>query len=303
MSQITHDVHAPVLLEEMLRLLAPTKPNSIFFDGTVGAGGHLLAYGKQYPDSVLCGVDADGEAVQRSALRLSKENVEATVVKANFSDIETALEMFQVADCNVTGFDRVLLDLGWGAHHLSSGRGFSFDVHEPLVMTYDDSEDVTLTADALINTLSVEKLSDIIFHYGEERHARAIAQAIVDERSKRQIRYADELAAIIEKQVPRKGKLHPATKTFQALRIAVNDELEVLSKGIDVLTKHLNIGGRLGIISFHSIEDRIVKHHFRMLQNDNKVKVLTKKPVIATQNELHINRRARSAKLRVIEKV
>ncbi|MCK5591345.1 MAG: 16S rRNA (cytosine(1402)-N(4))-methyltransferase RsmH, partial [Candidatus Pacebacteria bacterium] len=226
-----------------------------------------------------------------------------TLINGNFRNMDTLL-----SNLDIQKVDRVLLDIGLSNRQLAdSKRGFSFMQDEPLLMTFNPNpKDEELTAEEIVNSWDEENIADIIYGYGGERFSRRIAKNIVLARSEKRITTTSELAMIIEKSIPRiakKGKTNPATKTFQALRIAVNDELRALkdgiSKGIDLLEKD----GRLAIISFHSGEDRIVKQMFRDYQSEGVVEILTKRPIAPSSSELEVNPKARSAKLRIIKKI
>ena len=204
--------------------------------------------------------------------------------------------------------DAIIFDLGLSSDQLEiSGRGFSFTKDEPLLMTMKESpNDEDLTAKEIVNTWEERNLADIIYGYGEERFSRRIAKAIVEARKENEIKTTFELVKIIEGSVPgsyKRGKIHFATRTFQALRIAVNDELGALEEGLAGGLKILKNEGRMGVISFHSLEDRIVKRFFREMKDEGKIKIINKKPIIAGKEELILNKRSRSAKLRIIEKI
>lgn len=298
-AHISDTTHAPVLLHEVLSLLALT-PESVVVDCTAGGGGHaeaLLAV--LGPKGRYIGIDADDRALARVRKRLG-DDARVTLVCGNFRAIETHL-----ASVGCSAPTGVLADLGFSSDQLAaSGRGFSLLTDEPLLMTFTATLDASvLTAWHVVNEWSEASLTDVIFGYGGERHARKIARAIVEERDHKPITTSGELAEIVKRAVPRgKSRLHPATKTFQALRIAVNDELgalqDLLEKSVPLLAK----GGRIGIISFHSLEDRIVKHTFRAMEREGVGRVITKHPVVPTELETRANPRARSAKFRVFEK-
>ncbi|RME47242.1 MAG: 16S rRNA (cytosine(1402)-N(4))-methyltransferase RsmH, partial [Chloroflexi bacterium] len=276
--------HVPVLYDAVLEWMAPTSAGC-YIDGTVGAGGH--AWGileASSPNGRLLGLDADPEALNIARERLAGFGDRAVLVHANFDSMET------VAPAH--GFDAVdgiLLDLGLSSIQLAdASRGFSFQREGPLDMRFNPQQ--PRTAADLVNTLPVDELADILWQYGEERYARRIARAIV---AQRPVYTTQELVAIIERAVPGRGRVHPATRTFQALRIATNDELGALERALPQAVKLLKPGGRLLVISFHSLEDRIVKRFFREAERDcicppelpacvcdheATLKVLTRKP-------------------------
>ncbi len=292
--------HTSVLLQEVLDGLAVEK-NSVVVDATVGGAGHLREFADLLSEEgLLIGIDADPAALERAEEALPTTKATLLLIPGNFRDIRDHLEGREVTEVT-----HVLFDLGWSGFQLTAGRGFSFLVDEPLLMTYGTPGEETLTAKDIVNTLDEDKIADIIFAYGEERFARRIARAIVFSREEKEIETTKELATIVKHAVPvwyRHRKAHPATKTFQALRIAVNDELDALRDGLEGAAKVLAPGGRIAVITFHSIEDRIVKRFFESLQRDGIGKPLTKKPIAPSKEELVENPRARSAKLRVFVK-
>jgi 16S rRNA (cytosine1402-N4)-methyltransferase len=221
------------------------------------------------------------------------------LVENNFRNLGAVLE-----EKGIEKIDKALFDLGWSGFHLTRGRGFSFKVEEPLLMTYGEPQEGQTAAD-LVNSATEEELSDILHTYGEERFARQIARSIVRARGQQRILTTTQLVAAIEDGVPswyRSQRLNPSTKTFQALRIAVNDELGALREGITSAMEHLSIGGRVAVITFHSIEDRIVKQMFRDAAYQGQGTLITRKPVVPGDTELVANPRARSAKLRIFER-
>lgn len=285
-------VHRPVLLEEVLAGLAP-RPGAVIVDGTAGAGGHAKALAERViPGGRVIGLDRDPEM-----LALAEEataGLPVTLVRSTYSDMDRVLE-----DLELDGVDGILLDLGLSSDQLHwSHRGFSFSQDGPLDMRFDPK--IRDSAADLINHLSAEELADIFYQFGEERHSRRIARRIVEERRVEPITTTGRLADIVRKSTPGKwGPIDPATRVFQALRIAVNEELEHLDVTLANVADWLNPGGRVAIISFHSLEDRRVKHAFR---DDPNLDVITRKPITATAEELQTNPRARSAKLRVAER-
>ncbi len=292
-------VHEPVMLQEVLSLLAP-QPGETFLDGTVGPAGHTSALLDQVtPGGKVHGVDLDQAvlALAEQALSVHQSGGDYALHHGSFSDIE---RIEALADLS---FDGVLLDLGISSFQLDQGaRGFSFQQDGPLDMRMDDSRG--RTAGELIHELSEADLADLIYQYGEERRSRQVARAIVAAREREQIRTTTQLAEIVRRAVGgRRGKTHPATRTFQALRIAVNGELQSLELGINRLVERLQPGGRIAIISFHSLEDRIVKHQFSALEKSGGYERLTRKPMRPGEMELMRNRRSRSAKLRGLRRL
>ena len=275
----------------------------IFVDGTVGYGGHserLLE--RAGSDAVLVGIDRDEEALSYSRARLARFGHRAILLKGDFVDVKRLLR-----GVDISSVDGALFDLGVSSPQLDdANRGFSFQEDGPLDMRMDQS--TGMTAGELVNTLSESDLADRIFQYGEERFSRRIARAIVRARERQALASTQELTAVIKDAVPaayRHGRIHCATRTFQALRIAVNRELDVLEPALRDVVDMLRPGGRLAVISFHSLEDRIVKHTFRALAERPypQVAVLTRKPQVPSDAECQANPRARSAKLRVVERL
>jgi 16S rRNA (cytosine1402-N4)-methyltransferase len=286
--------HVPVLADEVIAWLRP-MPGQTIVDGTLGGGGHtrLLASAVGQTGTVIA-LDRDPVPVERAASELRGLPVRA--VQANYSDLPEVLGQFGTG-----AVDGVLLDLGLSSDQLADEeRGFSFQSAGPLDLRFDPTRGEP--AWKLIERLSAEHLAELIFRYGEERYSRKIARRIVETRRKAPIRTASELAEIIRRTVPRSHaeRIDPATRTFQALRIAVNDELKWLEVALRRLPDCLRPGGRLAVISFHSLEDRLVKEAFR---NDKRLSVLTRRPVRPTESEQENNPRSRSAKLRVAERV
>lgn len=288
-------IHRSVLVDEVLDYLEPTTTDAVLVDATLGEGGHSASFLQRYPSLRVVGVDVDAAMMARAADRLSAFEERVELVNAWFDDY---FERTSISP------DRILLDLGVSMFHFSlAGRGFSFRADEPLDMRLD--ADADRSAADLVNELDEEDLANLIYRYGEERLSRRIAAKVVDERARNPITTTKELADVIWRSVPpnyRHGRLHPATRTFQALRIAVNGELDRLERVIPLALDRLVVGGRLGIISFHSLEDRIVKHRFREIAADGPYRVVTKKPIVPDEREKHLNPAARSAKLRVIER-
>ena len=292
-------VHEPVLREEVLRLLDP-QPGGVVVDLTLGSGGHAREILKRIgARGRLVGIDQDREALERAKEYL-KTFPQAEFIQKNFSFMKEILRSL-----NLEAVDAVLLDVGLSTEQLEeSRRGFSFLKDGPLDMRMDPEGPVR--ARDLINGLSQGELEKIFRSYGEERFAGRIARAIVYRRKTKPVETTAELVKIIQKAVPRRfhfGRLHPATRVFQALRIRVNRELEALESALPQALQGLRPGGRLAVISFHSLEDRIVKHKFREWAKAEQVKILTPKPVAPAAEEIERNPRSRSAKLRAIEKL
>ncbi len=289
--------HKPVLLEEVLKGLNPGKGN-VFIDGTVGLGGHAAALLERHPEiKLLIGFDLDPYALEQAAARLAPYQKKVRLIHANYTKIPEFLEAESIG-----AVDGILLDLGLSSFQLdSSSRGFSFRWDEPLDMRMDP--DMKVSAADMVNSLPVEQLIELLKNYGQERWAPKIARAIDKERKKKPILSTKELADIVFSAIPRKHhprRIHPATKTFQALRIAVNKELDNLAEALRTFPGCLKPLGRLVVISFHSLEDRLVKHSMR---NDPRLRPITKKPVTPSIIETDQNPRARSAKLRIAERI
>ncbi len=297
----TSSIHASVLLHEVLESLHIT-PNGTYVDGTINGGGHASEIAKQLSSAgTLVGIDEDTTGLAVSRQRLAEVKPTIHLVQGNFRAMNEHLKSLDLPNAN-----GILLDLGWSSNQFENpARGFSFRHEGPLLMTLkSDVTENDLTAYDVVNTWQEETLADIIYLYGEERKSRRIAKAIVDARRIAEITTTIQLADIVEAAVGKSKRFgyHPATQTFQALRIVVNDELTALKDGIDQSMASLAPGGRLVIISFHSLEDRIVKDAFRAAEDRGEGKRITKKPVTATQAELRSNPRSRSAKMRVFEK-
>lgn len=293
--------HFPVMQEEVLTWLIKSDAR-VYLDCTVGYSGHAeKILGASRCDSILIGLDLDTSAVAASKQRLKKFGERAILRQGHFMDLKR-----HVADCGFSRVDGILFDLGVSSPQLDEpARGFSFQSDGPLDMRMDQSRG--LTAADLVNQRQEAELADIIFHFGEERFSRRIARAIVRARAGRPLTTTMELVSVIEGAVParyRHGRIHCATRTFQALRIAVNQELEHLEPSLRDAVDILNPGGRLCVISFHSLEDRIVKQTFRTLSlgADAPITVLTKKPQLPQDDEIRDHPRSRSAKLRVAER-
>ncbi len=307
--------HVPIMLEEVLELLRPTR-GGVFVDGTLGGGGHAEAVLERLPKgSRLIGIDRDADAITEATKRLQYFQNAFTALRGNFFQMKSLLNGLSIHQ--VSG---ILLDLGVSSHQLDEGkRGFSYNEDAPLDMRMDTSS--PFRAYDVVNGYSFEELARVIREYGEERYASRVASSILREREKHTLDSTTELADIIKNAIPaaaRREGPHPARRTFQALRIAVNAELDGLRKAIDDAQELLEKDGVLAVISFHSLEDRIVKQAFRTYENPcvcdprapmctcNKLptaRILTKKPLIANEEEVNRNPRSRSAKLRAIQKL
>lgn len=293
--------HTPVLRDEVVRLVSPAD-KKVLVDCTVGLGGHaeamLQAAGK---DALLIALDVDESNLRSAKERLASFSGRVRTFQANFTELPIVL-----AEVGVAAADVIIADLGLATSQLDDpSRGFSFSAEGPLDMRMDSR--LEQTAGDLVNRLSQKPLADLIYQYGQERYSRRIANAITQARKQGKIETTCQLARIVERAYPaaaRKSRrgVHPATRTFQALRIAVNDELGNLQSLLDQLDQLLAVGGRAAVISFHSLEDRCVKHAFAAMERAQKATVLTKKPITASAEEIQSNPRSRSAKLRGIEK-
>ena len=304
-----YSAHYSVLNKEVIDFLTENvEEKSYFADLTFGAGGHSFALAEKSDTNIVFSVDQDPEAFENGLELIMKKGLSGRVnlLKMNFSEFHH----YAISELDIVsshgGFKGVVIDLGVSSHHFDKGeRGFSFRFDAPLDMRMAHDRDDIMTASHIVNEYLEEDLANVIFEYGEERLSRRIAKNIVEARAKSKISTTKELEEIIFHSYPKKsrhGKIHPATRTFQALRIAVNRELDVLDSTIQEILPLLSSKGRLAIISFHSLEDRIVKHSFKNTAKD-KYKVLTKRPIIPSEEEILENSRSRSAKLRVIEKL
>ena len=309
------NLHLPVLLDETLQLLEPTD-GEVFVDATLGLGGHTEAILEKATNIAVIGIDQDTEAIAFARKRLEKFGDRITIIHSNFTDIKQVLAGAGQADVH-----GILADLGVSSLQFDSEqRGFSFRFDAPLDMRMDaDSGD--LTAAEILEDLSQEEIANLIYLYGEERFSRRIARRIVEKREAGEpVTTTRQLVELIERSVKRskKDKIHPATRTFQALRIAVNREIEILEQFLIDSVDILKDGGRLAVITFHSLEDRIVKHTFQKLSGKcfcppripqcmcgavKRVEILTRKPIVPTENEMQENPRSRSAKLRALRKL
>lgn len=289
--------HEPVLVAETLALLEPSR-GGLFVDCTVGLGGHSRALLEAGAERVI-GLDRDPDALRIAGETLAAFGNRVELVHADYRDLDRVLDE--------RGIDRVagaLADLGVSSLQLESeGRGFSFRRDEPLDMRMDRTSGPT--AAELVNEAEEKELADVIFRFGEERFSRRIARAIVTQRVSAPIETTGQLAGVVRRAVPTRGyqRIDPATRTFQALRIWVNRELDGLDRFLEAATRRLRDGARLAVISFHSLEDRIVKHVFRALERaEETLRILTKRPAVPGEEEVARNPRARSAKLRAIER-
>jgi 16S rRNA (cytosine1402-N4)-methyltransferase len=314
--------HKPVLLKEIIDGLE-VQNGEIFVDATLGNAGHTNSIIEDLEEKsarhldksnlTIIGIDADSTAIKNASEKLATKYSSHTIHIENsyFDSLEEILEKN-----NIEKIDKILFDFGFRSDQVDDPqRGFSFLKEGPLDMSFKtvgDRNETDLTAYEVVNEWQEDSLSDIIYGFGEENFSRRISKAIVDARTAKKketgrgIETTTELAEIIYNAVPgfyRRGKIHPATKTFQAIRIAVNSELERIKKTLPIAFEKLSPGGRMATISFHSLEDRIVKKFFKEKAQENKAKILTKKPIIATEEEISENPRSRSAKLRILEKL
>lgn len=295
--------HIPVLKDESIDGLA-IKKGDIIVDGTLGGGGHTFEMIKQYGSSIkIIGLDLDLDAKARTESLIGGTPSDFIFVNSGFQDIDKVLN-----DLKIEKVDGILLDLGISSFQLEvAGRGFSFLKDEPLLMTMKkEPTDEDLTARDIVNTWEEESIADIIYGFGEEKYSRKIAKKIVESRKEKEIKTTFDLVKIIGDAVGGhyKGlRIHPATRTFQALRIATNSELSNLEEVIEKGFNCLKTGGHMSIITFHSLEDRIVKRAFVALREKGIAKILNKKPIIPKDEEIKLNPRSRSAKLRLLEKI
>jgi 16S rRNA (cytosine1402-N4)-methyltransferase len=294
-SQMTTTRHLPVLRKEVIDALAP-EAGDIFVDGTSGGGGHTRALAEAVTEQgLVIGIDRDAAALERAESQL--RGLPVKLAQANYADLPELL-----AQLEITGVDGILLDLGLSSDQLGdASRGFSFSADGPLDLRFDLQ--AGQPAWRLLKRISERQLADLIYRYGEERYSRRIARRIVQQRAKHPIRTATDLARLVRSCLPApktRHRIDPATRTFQALRIAVNEELKWLEVALSRLPACLHPGGRLAVISFHSLEDRLVKS---ALRDDPRLEVLTPKPIGPAADELAMNPRSRSAKLRVARRL
>lgn len=312
MEKIGNDYHIPVLYYETLDNLV-INPDGIYIDCTLGGGSHSEGILERLSDKgLLISIDQDTNAIEYSKKRLEKFGSKWKVFKGNFENIDTIAYM-----AGIDKVDGILMDIGVSSKQLDDPkRGFSYRYDVKLDMRMNTEQKIS--AYDVVNTYSEEQLSKIIFEYGEERHARKIAKLIVEERKSSPIEKTSDLIALIKRAYPERASKHPAKKTFQAIRIEVNRELEVLENAMSKAVELLKVGGRLAIITFHSLEDRIVKNKFKDLATAckcpkdipicvcggvKKFEIITKKPIIPVDDELKNNNRAHSSKLRILERI
>ena len=306
--------HVSVLLDETIEGLN-INPDGIYFDGTLGGGGHSYEILKRLTGKgILIGVDQDGDAIDAASERLKEFEGKFQLVRSNYSEIETILN-----DLKISKIDGIVLDLGVSSYQIDNlERGFSYKEDAPLDMRMDQRQ--LLNAADVVNGYTEEQLIAMLRDYGEERYAKSIAKAIIEGRKDEPIATTQELSEIVKNAVPKKyqiAKGHPAKKTFQAIRIEVNNELNILRQTLDKMIEHLNPGGRICVITFHSLEDRIVKLNFRNNENPctcppdfpvcvcgkkSKGKVITRKPIVPSDEEVENNKRSKSSKLRIFER-
>ncbi len=294
--------HKSVLLKEVISNIQLTN-GATYLDLTLGSAGHAQAVCQLgLKDLTIFGVDADAQAIERSSKNLEGCSAHIILEKSNYGNFPEVLKKHHIQKVNA-----IVIDLGLSSEQFDiARRGFSFRFDEPLLMTLNDTpSEQELTAKIILNEFSEESLANVIFAYGEERFARRIAREIVEFRTERPIERTSQLEMIVRKAIPKRlqsKKINPATKTFQAIRIAVNNELETIRETILKAPQFLVPGGRLAVISFHSLEDRIIKQTFKELAEREVGEVITKRPITPSDGELLENPRARSAKLRIFEK-
>lgn len=295
--------HLSVLLKETIDGLE-IKQGDVIVDGTLGGGGHTNEIIKRFGDKVrVIGLDLDSDAKERAKSAIGSKKNNSSFHTIGFQDFDKVLK-----DLKIEKIDKMLLDLGLSSFQLEEGeRGFTFLKNEPLLMTMQKNpKEDDLTCYEIVNTWSQDSLADIIYGFGEEKYSKKIALSIVNARLEKPIETTFDLVEIIKNAVGgyyKKLKIHPATRTFQALRIATNSELNNLEEVIEKGFSKLNKDGRIAIISFHSLEDRIVKHSFLRLKEKEQAKIITKKPIIPSEDEIINNPRSRSSKLRIIQKI
>ena len=289
-------MHIPVLLKETIELLN-LRPGDAVIDGTVGLGGHAkVILEKTSPNGQLLALDRDPCQIEAARKNLKEYLERVTFINDSYANLASNAYVQRIAPVTA-----VLLDLGYSSVHVDDPkRGFSFQTEGPLDMRYDSAGE--LTASEIVNTWPEQELGRIFLVYGEEKNAKKISRAIVVKRREKKFETTTELAETIETVMPRRGKVHPATKVFQALRIVVNDELGELERALPQIVEILKPSGRVAIISFHSLEDRIVKTFFKK-QNNKKLKIINKHVIVPSEEEIVANPRSRSAKLRVAEKI
>lgn len=302
--RLEYKSHYSVLLDELVEAVRPTEEveTPTFLDLTFGGGGHTFELAKRFPKAKVLSVDQDPEAFQNGQDRIKNEGMSERIDlrRGNFSDV------IKLHELEENSLDGIIADLGVSSHHFDSPeRGFSFRFEGPLDMRMDP-ENIEVSAEDVLNDFSAEDIEEILRDYAQERFARRIAENIVEFRKKERLDNTKQLENIVFHCYPKKlrfGKTHPATRTFQALRIYVNRELDVITEVIPQLIKYLKPGGSMGIISFHSLEDRIVKVEFRKMAKElGLADLVTKKPILPSESEINENSRSRSAKLRVLRK-
>jgi len=289
-------MHTPVLIKEVIQCLNP-KPNQNFIDATVGDGGHAAAVlEKISPGGKLLAIDRDSDSIVRAKSRLKEFGNRVLFINDSFGNLE------KIARENDFGLaNGILFDFGMSSSQLeNSGRGFTFTKDEILDMRYDVK--TPITAEDVVNRYSEKELTEVLKKFGEEPHAIKVARAIIQNRRKERIKTTGELTKIIDKTMRKRGRLHPSTLVFQALRIEVNQELAEIEKSLKIVLEILKKGGRSAFISFHSLEDRLIKNWSKDLGKLGIIKILNKKPIRASLEEIRINPRSRSAKLRIITK-
>nr|WP_300002282.1 16S rRNA (cytosine(1402)-N(4))-methyltransferase RsmH [Tissierella sp.] len=306
--------HVPILMDEVIKGLA-IKKDGIYVDGTLGGAGHSSEIVKRLEGGKLIGIDQDTDALKKASEVLRDYKDKTILVHDNYKNIDLVLK-----ELNIEQVDGIFIDIGVSSYQLDeASRGFSYHQDAPLDMRMDRSKN--FTARDIVNTYSHEELTELILNYGEDSWAKRIAEFIVEERKISPINTTLELVDVIKKAIPKRVRMegsHPAKQTFQALRIEVNGELDVLKDSIDKMVGLLKPGGRLGIITFHSLEDRIVKQKFQYLFKDcicpselpicacdkkREIKIITRKPIVPRKEEIEVNSRSRSAKLRIAEKI
>lgn len=306
--------HIPILIDEVIKGLS-IKKDGIYVDGTLGGAGHSREIVKRLDTGKLIGIDQDTDALKKASEVLEEFKEKTILVHNNYKNIDTILE-----ELNIEKVDGIFIDIGVSSYQLDeASRGFSYHKDAPLDMRMDRSKE--FSAWDIVNNYTHEELTDIILSYGEDSWAKRIAEFIVEERKTAPINTTLELVDVIKKAIPKRVRMegsHPAKQTFQALRIEVNGELDVLKASIDKMVGLLKPGGRIAIITFHSLEDRIVKEKFKYLFKDcicpseipicacdkkREIKIITRKPIVPTKEEIEFNSRSRSAKLRIAEKI
>ncbi|PMQ01583.1 MAG: 16S rRNA (cytosine(1402)-N(4))-methyltransferase [Dictyoglomus sp. NZ13-RE01] len=289
-------IHIPVMLKEVVDYLN-IRPNGIYIDATVGLGGHAGEILKRLKDGLLIGFDKDSEEIAITEKKLKEISSNFILVNESYEKIPEFLEKK-----GIKYVDGIFFDLGLSSYQLEiSKRGFSFKrLDEPLDMRF--SKDENLTAEYILNNYSVNELERVFRDYGEEPYYRKLAMAICEERKKKAFKKVEDLVSVVEKIIPKKGRIHPATRAFQALRIEVNKELKVFENTLHRILPFIRKGGRLVVISYHSLEDRIIKNFLKDKEKEGEMEIITKKVLRPSYEEIRMNQRARSAKMRVGEK-